>query len=393
MFILTKNRLEKSQIPELENMLVAKRNINLKDALVLNNPNHINYMSSFNINNFNFIYEVDDYTLIENNNLFNHIKDKDKETIIKTLSSTHEDNLCVKELVALILKESNFDPKFLRDAENMLNKLMSIIYLENKTMPKVAINKLKDKLSQKGDKMTKMDFLELKLLKKRTTRWTLIKTSRIISHLNKQITSAYVFYDINKSLSDRQNFIYLTDKEYSTIYEPNKAGKKIIEQNDLYTSYRYRDLKELKDASSVNYKKLKYIYVGCNSYVLKQLSYLDFLRCPESVVALTNMFKGFTIENIDLNMFNEEFLEEVIAGNYEDLIDVIATKFKELVPEDLKELFVKKEVKKEPKAKKVKVVEPVEIPNDDLVIDIIKESSDTGSKDEALSFVSDMFNM
>jgi hypothetical protein len=382
MFILTKNKIEENKKPEIEKMLISKRTPNIKGGLVINNPKHIKLIDDFDIKEYNYIYEVDDYILQENTNLLNHLRDKDDEYIIKTLTNTHEDNVYVQDLISHILTESKFDAAYLGQVETMLKRLISEIYFENKQSPKDVILKLRTALKNKGENLTQIEALEYRILKNRTTRWALIKTSRTISALNRIINTAQSFENINTSLKEKQNFVYLSDKEYLTVYEANKPGRRLITQNDLYTSYRYRSLADLKDNSSVNYKKLKYIYIASNNYILKQLSYMDFLRCNESITALTNMFRGFTEENIDFDMFTEEFLEEVIAGNHEELKEVIGTKYMELVPEDLKELYViEKPVKKKNSKPKVEVAADN------------NEAKKIEDKSDVLSFVSDMYNM
>jgi hypothetical protein len=94
------------------------------------------------------------------------------------------------------------------------------------------------------------------------------------------------------------------------------------------------------------------------------------------------MFRGFTEENIDFDMFTEEFLEEVIAGNHEELKEVIGTKYMELVPEDLKELYViEKPVKKKNSKPKVEAAADN------------NEAKKIEDKSDVLSFISDMYNM
>src|SRR5699024_6976873 len=98
MFILTKNKIENNKIQEIQKTLISKKTVSLKDSLIINNPKHLTLMTNFSISDYNHIYEVNDYIIKENENLFTYIKNKDFEYILKTLTNTHEDNVYAKEI-------------------------------------------------------------------------------------------------------------------------------------------------------------------------------------------------------------------------------------------------------------------------------------------------------
>lgn len=337
MFILTKNKLEQNEINEIENILISKKNISRKDYLVIDNPKHLNLIKGFDISNYNHLYEVTDYIVKENANLFNYIKDKDFEYILKTLINTHEDNAYTKEILNYIISNNLANTQFLTETTEMLQNLINEIYFNNETSPGFKIAKLREALNQK-DELTDVEKLELKILKNRATRWTLLKSSKNINALNSILNKGFNFSTIDEALENKYYYVYLSEKEYSTIFSKT-PGLKAISTTDLFTGYRYRDLKDLKDGSAVNYKKLKHIYIASNNYILKKLTYSDFLKSEESAKALNNMFKGFKDENIDELLFDGDFLEKVISDNHEDIKNTIYDKFLEFVDEDLKHLF------------------------------------------------------
>lgn len=337
MFILSKNKIEDTEIKEIQNTLISKKNISLKDSLVIDNPKHLNLIKNFNISNYNHLYEVTDYIVKENENLFNYIKNKDFDYILKTLINTHEDNVYAKEILTYIISNNLANTNFLTEASQMLQNLINEIYFNNETAPGFKISKLREYLNKKTE-LTDIEKLELKILKNRATRWTLLKAYKHISALNSILNKGFDFTTISKALENKHYYIYLSEKEYTPIFS-KIPGEKAISTTDLFTGYRYRDLKDLKDGSAVNYKKLKHIYIASNNYILKKLSYSDFLNSEDSTVALNNMFNGFKHENIDYLMFDLDFLEKVIKGNHKDIKNTISEKFIDLVDEDFRHLF------------------------------------------------------
>ena len=364
MFILTKNKLDTNEIHEIQNTLISKKTVSRKDSLIIDNPKHLNLITDFNISNYNHLYEVVDYIVKENENLFNYIKDKDFEYIIKTLTNTHEDNAYAKEVLSYIISNNLANTEFLTEAANMLQNLVNEIYFNNKTSPGYKIAKLREYLNKK-ESLTDVEKLELKILKNRATRWTLLKAFKNITTLNSILVKGFDFTTISDALENQHYYIYLSEKEYLTIFS-KIPGSKCISTTDLFTGYRYRSLKDLKDGSAVNYKKLKHIYIASNNYILKKLSYSDFLNSEESAVALNNMLKGFKDENIDTLLFDADFLEKVIADNHEDIKNTIYEKFMNFVDEDLKPLFT---------------------PDKD------SESENQNSSDDVLSFISKMYKL
>lgn len=337
MFILTKNKIETSEIQTIEKTLISKRTINIKDCLVLNNPRHLTLMKDFDISKYNHIYEIDDYIIKENEKLFNYIKNKSMEHILKILINTHEDNVFAKEVITQIISSKNTDVKYLAEVENMIRELINTIYVENKDNPVLAISNLKQNLILKND-LNDVEKLKLEILRKRSTRWTLLKTLKNVVVLSALLNKDFNLDNIKNLLKNPHYFIYFSDKEYSTIFD-NDDRKNYIASTDLFSNYRYRDLKEFKDGSASNYKKLKYLYVASNNYIIKKLSYSDFLNDEESCIALNNMFRGFSIDNIDEESFNREFLERVITENHTDIKNTIYEKFFNLVDDNLKDLF------------------------------------------------------
>lgn len=338
MFILTKNKIENNKIQEIQKTLISKKTVSLKDSLIINNPKHLTLMTNFNISDYNHIYEVNDYIIKENENLFTYIKNKDFEYILKTLTNTHEDNVYAKEILNYIITNNNANVDFLAQTEEMLQKLIKEIYFDNKTNPSLAISKLRESLNKK-ESLSEIEKLELKILKTRATRWTLLKAVKHVNILHNTLIRGFNFTTISNALENQHYYIYLSEKEYSSIFSKT-PGQKYISSTDLFTSYRYRDLKDFKDGSAVNYKKLKHLYIASNNYILKKLNYADFLKDEDSVIALNNMLRGFKTENIDELAFDADFLEEVITENHEEIKATIAEKFIDLVDEDLKELFI-----------------------------------------------------
>lgn len=337
MFILTKNRIETSEIQNIEKTLISKRMVNIKDSLVLNNPKHLNLMKDFDISNYNHIYEIDDYIIKENEKLFSYIKNKDLEHILKILVNTHEDNVFSKEIVTNIIASNNANIDYLNKAENMIKELIQTIYVDNSDNPVSAISKLKQELFERNN-LDEIEKLKLNILKRRTTRWTLLKTLKNLGVLSNLLTKSFNFDNIKNVLKNPHYFIYLSEKEYSTIFDNDDKPNYIV-STDLFSNYRYRDLKEFKDGSTVNYKKLKYLYIASNNYILKKVNYSDFLNDEESVIALNNMFNGFKLDNIDETSFNRDFLERVITENHDEIKSTIYNKFMDLVDDNLKDLF------------------------------------------------------
>lgn len=360
MFILTKNKLEANEINEIQNILISKKNISRKDSLVLDNPKHLTLIKDFDISNYNHLYEVIDYIVRENESLFNYIKDKDFDYILKTLINTHEDNAYAKEVLNYIISNNLSDIQSLTEASEMLQNLINEIYFNNEVSPGFKISKLREALNKK-ESLTEIEKLELKILKNRATRWTLLKTAKNINTLISTLNKGFDFTTISNALENKHYYIYLSEKEYTPIFS-KIPGLKLISTSDLFTGYRYRDLKDLKDSSAVNYKKLKYIYIASNNYILKRLSYSDFLNSEDSAIALNNMLNGFKNENIDTLLFDRDFLERVINENYEDIKNTIYNKFMHLVDEDLQDLFIP--TKKEPVKKDIE--ETTEDSNDVL---------------------------
>ena len=340
MFILSKTKLKENEINEIQNILISKKNISRKDCIVINNPKHLNLIKGFNILDYSHLYEVIDYVIKENANLFNHIKDKDFDNIVKTLVNTHEDNAYAKEILSYVISNDLANPEFLNEACDMLQNLVNEIYFNNDSTPGFKISKIRDGLNKKGS-LTEVEKLELKILKNRATRWTLLKSAKTLNALNLTLNRGFNFTTINNALENKHYYIYLSEKEYTPIFS-KVPGLKTISSSDLFTGYRYRDLKDLKDGSAVNYKKLKHIYIASNNYILKKLTYSDFLKTEESATALNNMLKGFKNDNIDPILFDGDFLEKVIADNHEDIKNTIYDKFLDFVDEDLRHLFTPK---------------------------------------------------
>lgn len=363
MFILTKNKIEDHEIDKIQNILISKKSISRKDSLVVDNPKHLNLIKDFNIKEYNHLYEVTDYIVKENDNLFNHIKDKDFEYIVKSLTNTHEDNHSAKEILNYIISNNLANVEFLTEVLQMLPELISEIYFKNESSPGFEISKLREALIKK-DNLTELEKLKLRILKNRATRWTLLKASKNISALNLILQRGFELTTISKALENKYFYLYLSEKEYTPIFS-KIPGTKVISTTDLFTGYRYRDLKDLKDGSAVNYKKLKHIYIASNNYILKKLSYSDFLNSEESVTALNNMLNGFKHENIDTLLFDLDFLERVIADNHEEIKNTIQEKFLDLVDEDIKHLFT----------------------------DSTIEQDENNNSDDVLSFVSKMYKL
>lgn len=337
MFILTKNKIEINELQNIEKNLISKRSINLKDSLVLNNPKHLNLMNDFDISKYNHIYEVNDYIIKENEKLFSYIKNKSFEHILKTLCNTHDDNMFAKEVLTNVVSSNNLNLDYVIEVEKMVQFLIDTIYGEAKVSPTTMINTLKDELNAK-DCLDDIEKLKLYILKKRTTRWTLLKINKNLSVLSNLLTNKFDFYSLKNVLKNPHYFVYLSDKEYSTIFD-NDDGQKYISSNDLFSNYRFRDLKEFKDNSSLNYKRLKYLYIGSNNYILQKVTYKDFLNDEDSVVALNNMFRGFKHYNIDEKLFNTEFLERVVSENHTDLMMTIYENHLSFVDDSMKDLF------------------------------------------------------
>ena len=78
MFILSKTKLKENEINEIQNILISKKNISRKDCLVINNPKHLNLIKGFNILDYSHLYEVIDYVIKENANLFN----QDRKSVV-----------------------------------------------------------------------------------------------------------------------------------------------------------------------------------------------------------------------------------------------------------------------------------------------------------------------
>lgn len=364
MFILTKNKIESEEIQEIQKILISKKTVSLKDSLIINNPKHLTLMKNFNILDYNHIYEVNDYIVKENENLFSYIKDKDFEYILKTLTNTHEDNVHAKEILTYILSSNNANVEFLSEADEMLQRLVKEIYFDNKINPGLAISKIRESLNKKGS-LSEIERLELKILKTRATRWTLLKAIKNLNILSSTLTRGFDFTTISDTLENQHYYIYLTEKEYVPVFS-KIPGQKHIASTDLFTSYRYRDLKDFKDGSAVNYKKLKHIYIASNNFILKKLNYADFLKDEESATALNNMLRGFKTENIDELAFDADFLEEVITDNHDEIKATISEKFIDLVDENLKDLFIP---------------------------DNTEDSQDYTSSDDVFSFVSKMYKL
>lgn len=337
MFILTKNKIENNELQNVEKNLISKRTINIKDSLVLNNPKHLTLIKDFDINNYNHLYEVQDYIIRENEKLFSYIKTKNFDHILKILCNTHDDNMFARDVLSQIISSNNLDINHIKEIESMIQELINTIYGESELSPTAIINKLKDELYRK-ENLSDIETLKLDILKKRTTRWTLLKINKNLSVLINLLNNKFDFYSLKSTLKNPRYFVYLCDREYSTIFDKNDE-QKYISSNDLFSNYRFRDLKEFKDNSSINYKRLKYLYVASNNYILQKISYKDFLNDDESVIALTNMFRAFKEYNIDSEAFNKDFLERVITENHDELKMTIYENHLSLVPEDMKDLF------------------------------------------------------
>lgn len=328
MFIFTKNKIDEFQITQVEKNIISKKELGLKDALIIKQPNHLNLVKDFNILEYQYLYETDDYIIHENESLLNHLKNLEFEDILKVLDNTHKDSITSEEIISYIINNNTLTLEFLTNIEEMLKELSMKIYYKNKFNPNTVIKQMRYELKLKNE-LSNIEKIKFEILKDRTTRWMLLKIKRQIQQLKLFFQKEFEFSSLDDLLQNNKYYLYISSKEYSSIY--NKEGIKTINSIDLFTNYRYRDLKDLKDGSSVNYKKLKHIYIASNKYILKKVKYIDFLNDENSIKALCNLFNTFNSANLTIEDFNEDFLKrasqidnfklnKTIANNFSDFI-------------------------------------------------------------------------
>lgn len=371
MLILSKKKLSEIEIKKAESMLITKRGLNINGVLIVQNPRHLEAMSNFKFDDYLTIYEVDDFIINENETLFNYLKDKDIEEILRVLTASHEDTTFSKEILGDAVKLLNCDKDSINKLIYEISELNKEIYSKNTSRPpRSIIAQKKNECFNKKDS-SNIELIKYKILKQRATRYSLIKIMKNLKELVNNLEQKHNlnFENIEKELLNQKTFIYLSNKEYTDIYSPSESLSQHIDYEDLFVSFRFKNLQDLKGTLSTNYHKLKNIYLGYDNYILRELSYKDFLKDEQSETALYNMFKVFDVENLNISQFNDEFLEEVISENHDTLKNLINVKFNEFIPEELKPLFNKKDNQES------------------------QESSSTNSQNDVLSFLSKSFNL